>query len=225
MPELMAFCEEFKDRRGEFEIVAFHDATAKTLAEVAERTEQVKREVWGGRDLPFPVLVDATGTTIETYEIRMFPTVLLIDPQGNLVRHGSEAMLRQRLRESSPEVMALVKSLVGAKEGAGRVASDLAAKGGDAALYALIAFARDHALPKDLPTLFVCIGRIGGEGALVFLAEQAQAALPASRAAAVAGLAASGDARLAEWLEERLASETDAEVKKAIEAALAKLAG
>ncbi len=221
----MALYEEFKDRRKEFEIVAFHDASAKSLAELAQRIAKVKQEVWGGRDLPFPVLMDATGATVEAYEIRMFPTVLLIDPEGNLVRNGSEAMLRQRLRESSPAVAALLKELAEAKEGAGKLAAEMATRRGEPALYALIAFARDHALPGDRPTLFACIGRIGGEGALAFLAEQAQSALPATRAAAATGLGETRDPRLAEWLAERLVSETDDGVKQAIQAALAKLAG
>jgi len=94
----MKLYEEFTGERDKFEIVAFHDATAKTFGELDQKVAPAKAKFWGGKDLPFPVLLDATGETIRSYGITSFPTILLIDPEGKLVRGGSEQMLAQHLR-------------------------------------------------------------------------------------------------------------------------------
>src|SRR5438105_2441369 len=52
---------------------------------------------WNGKDLPFPILLDATGETIKTYEIRKFPTTILIDPEGKLVGEAGEPQLEEKL--------------------------------------------------------------------------------------------------------------------------------
>ena len=83
MPRLIDFYEEHTDRRDEFEIVAFHDSSAKTFDELDEKLGNTVRDAWDGRELPFPVLLDATGKTIETFGIQAFPTLALIDPDGN----------------------------------------------------------------------------------------------------------------------------------------------
>jgi hypothetical protein len=71
--------------RDKFEMLAFHDATSKTLAELDPKLADPKAKYWRGRDLPFPILMDATGETIKRYGISEFPTTILIDPNGVVV--------------------------------------------------------------------------------------------------------------------------------------------
>ena len=83
MPQLVEFYEKNKSEK--FEIVAFHDNSVRSLAELEEKLKPIKKKFWKGRDLPFPILFDGTDTTLRRYRIHAFPTVILIDPQGRLV--------------------------------------------------------------------------------------------------------------------------------------------
>ena len=96
MPGLIDFYEQHGgDER--FEILAFHDGTAKTFEELDEKTAKAKERFWDGRDLPFPVLLDASGATIEQFGIKAFPTMILVDPEGRLVSqtHGTDELARR----------------------------------------------------------------------------------------------------------------------------------
>jgi AhpC/TSA family len=94
---LIDFYEEHRDHRDKFEIVAFHDATAKDFTELDKHLPGLREKFWRGRDLPFPILLDSTGKTIKAYDIHSFPTTLLIDPEGKLVGHASEDELEKKL--------------------------------------------------------------------------------------------------------------------------------
>jgi len=95
----MKLYDEHKDKRDKFEILAFHDATVKTLAEMDQKLEQKRiiEKRWNGRTLPFPVLLDASGAWIRELEITSFPTIVLIDPEGRVVKDGGERMLADKL--------------------------------------------------------------------------------------------------------------------------------
>ncbi|MEZ5964243.1 MAG: TlpA disulfide reductase family protein [Planctomycetota bacterium] len=84
---MIDFYEQHKSDR--FEFIAFHDANAKSFAELDPHMEKLKAEHWHGRDLPFPILLDATGKTIRKFGVHAFPTQILIDPEGKLVGQGS----------------------------------------------------------------------------------------------------------------------------------------
>ncbi|MFG0283307.1 MAG: peroxiredoxin family protein [Phycisphaerales bacterium JB039] len=99
----MELAEKYKSLEDRFEILAFHDASAKTLEELDEKLEPIIRDRWGGKELPFPILMDATGATIKGWGISAFPTVVLIDPDGNLVRGGGEKMLEEILAKMAAE--------------------------------------------------------------------------------------------------------------------------
>jgi hypothetical protein len=92
--------DRFEDQRDRFEIIAFHDASAKTFDELDEKLAKTVEEVWK-RPLPFPILLDDSGDTIERYGIRAFPTVILIDPDGKLVKGRAEKLLEAKLTEMS----------------------------------------------------------------------------------------------------------------------------
>lgn len=89
IPALSAFHEKHAERRDRFEILAIHDGTAKTLDELDARL--------GGKTLPFPVLLDAEGKTVEAFGVSEFPTVLLVDPAGKIVSVGNEGTLKEQL--------------------------------------------------------------------------------------------------------------------------------
>ena len=95
----MNFYERHRDERDRFEILAFHDGTAKTFEELDSKTKDVQEKVWK-KPLPFPVILDASGETTKRWGVHAFPTTVLIDPEGRLVRGGSEKMLEQRLEEA-----------------------------------------------------------------------------------------------------------------------------
>lgn len=97
MPGLIDLYDLHRDHRDRFEILAFHDATAKTFAELEKHLPKVRRQFWHGKDLPFPVLLDATGQTVKAYDINGYPTTLLIDPDGKLVGRASEEDLEKKL--------------------------------------------------------------------------------------------------------------------------------
>lgn len=94
----MEFYDRHQDQRDRFEIIAFHDGTAKSIEDIDKKTKEVQDKVWK-RPLPFPVILDATGETTKRWGVHVFPTTVLIDPDGKLVRGGSERLLEQKLEE------------------------------------------------------------------------------------------------------------------------------
>jgi thiol-disulfide isomerase/thioredoxin len=99
--ELIDLYEDHAGERDKFEILAFHDGTVKDFSEMDAKTEHTKKTLWHGRDLPFPVLLDAQkgrhGATTEAFEIQAFPTTILIDPQGKLVGQIAPQILEEKL--------------------------------------------------------------------------------------------------------------------------------
>ena len=67
------------------------------MAEYEPRETVVRKEVWEGKDLPYPVLIDGEATTAGDYGIQSWPTTFLIDPEGHLVKHGSLETLAKKL--------------------------------------------------------------------------------------------------------------------------------
>lgn len=97
MPKLKEFYEQHNDLRDKFEIVAFHESNSlQTMDELIEKMKPLEDEVWGG-ELPFPILIDDDGKTVARYGIRGFPTLVLIDPDGKVVKGGSLEMLKEKL--------------------------------------------------------------------------------------------------------------------------------
>ena len=99
--ELIDFYEDHAGDRDKFEILAFHDGTVKDFSEMDAKTERTRKTLWRGRDLPFPILLDAQngerGATVKAYDIHAFPTTILIDPEGKLVGRASPELLEKKL--------------------------------------------------------------------------------------------------------------------------------
>lgn len=91
MPKLIKLYEEHADKRDKFEIIAFHDETLKTMAELDKTIEEkgFVEKRWGGKNLPFPVLMSGEGGEVRNLGVRVFPTMILINPEGKLVKTGA----------------------------------------------------------------------------------------------------------------------------------------
>jgi thiol-disulfide isomerase/thioredoxin len=96
MPNLMKTCHAYPVK--DVDIIAVHDGTVTSINQMNKQTETAKKNIWGGRELPFRVALagggptaiegteaEANAQTIADYGINSFPTTLLINKQGNLV--------------------------------------------------------------------------------------------------------------------------------------------
>jgi peroxiredoxin len=97
LPELMAFYEAHKAQRDRFEVLAFCCDFSETLQDIPaleRHLASVKKAVWGGKDLPFPMLLDNTFQTYERFglEGNGVSTHLLINPEGKLVEGGLKGL-------------------------------------------------------------------------------------------------------------------------------------
>jgi thiol-disulfide isomerase/thioredoxin len=97
LPELIGLYEDHDRHRDKFEVIAIHVHHAKTFAEVDAKLPNIKERFWRGKDLPFPVLLDATGKTADLYGISGYPTGVLVDPDGKLVGDATAAELEEKL--------------------------------------------------------------------------------------------------------------------------------
>lgn len=217
----MALYDEFKDRRKDFEILAFHDTKAATLEDLEGKIAPLKAEVWGGRDLPFPILLDPTGETLRTFDVNAFPTVIAIDTKGNIVRGGGEHTLREYLLETDPAVQKMLKKLGAASGAAFARAVDEVAKEGPRAGYALFRVAKD-ARPEQIALIRAALAGLKGPYAAgFFLGEHGLgAADPKARIEAAKVLGEVADPDMLYGIVQYLNAEKDEEVTKAIVAAL-----
>ncbi len=104
LPKLSKFYEEHKTDRDRFEILAIcnnWNDDVRTIAEFDRLAAPIVDAKWGGKQLPFPILIDGDGNTFKAYGVNGVPTTLLVDPDGNLVK-GGEEMLSEKLREKRP---------------------------------------------------------------------------------------------------------------------------
>jgi thiol-disulfide isomerase/thioredoxin len=105
LPELTKFYEEHAADRDRFEILAICNTAeekARTIEAYDALAAPIVEKVWAGKQLPFPVLIDGEGKTSGVYRIESWPTVLLIDPDGHLVKNGDETTLAEILKEKKP---------------------------------------------------------------------------------------------------------------------------
>jgi thiol-disulfide isomerase/thioredoxin len=95
LPKLMKFQEEHEADRDRFEIVTVFidvDEKIKTMADLDKGLKPVVDHVWNGKSLPFPILLDSGFKTWESYGLPGLGTMILIDPDGNLVKGDLERL-------------------------------------------------------------------------------------------------------------------------------------
>jgi len=61
--------------------------------------ERIIKEKWGGKELPFPILLDATGQSLRNFSITALGTHVLINPEGKVVRGDGEKTLEEELKK------------------------------------------------------------------------------------------------------------------------------
>ncbi len=99
IPNLVKFYEDHRGERHRFEIIAFcvePEGKIKSMADVDKQMQPLVDHVWG-KPLPFPVMLDPTFATWERFGVPGSGTVILIDPEGRLVR-GDETVLAAKLK-------------------------------------------------------------------------------------------------------------------------------
>ncbi|MBV9625050.1 MAG: TlpA family protein disulfide reductase [Acidobacteria bacterium] len=96
LPKLARFYKENRKRFANFEILAIHENGVGgniTVGELRQKLARLADDKWSGT-LPFPVLLDRSGEIIKTWGIVAFPTVALINPEGNVVEGDIERLRR-----------------------------------------------------------------------------------------------------------------------------------
>ena len=96
MPNLVELDRKFAGRP--LAILAIHDQSVQSRAAYDRKIGTVRERLWGGRDLPFRVLLDqpdpdnhddlgeeGTGTTIRRYSVTGFPSLFVIDRDGTMI--------------------------------------------------------------------------------------------------------------------------------------------
>ena len=102
LPDMMQIWDEHPEDRDKFVILAFHDKQAADFTQLDKKMESIVKNIWGGRELPFPILLDSTGQTVEEYGIQSWPTTILINPEGKVVRGASMPSAKPCPRFPSP---------------------------------------------------------------------------------------------------------------------------
>jgi thiol-disulfide isomerase/thioredoxin len=123
MPELFELYD--KHHKDDLEIIGIHvdlgpdeEEKVDTAAKLDDRVTETRKELWKGRDIPFPIAIvsgdrtpfgeglpgEARGLAAARYGVIFYPTQVLIDPRGNVVGRFSLdeegiAQLERLLRE------------------------------------------------------------------------------------------------------------------------------
>jgi hypothetical protein len=88
--------EDHAEHRDKFEVIGIHDDSVQSFADLDKKLAKTKARFWQGKDLPFPVLLDAHGKTAKFYG-SSGRGGFLIDPDGKLVGIAYPADLEAKL--------------------------------------------------------------------------------------------------------------------------------
>ena len=69
----------------------------QSMPELENQLKPIIKNVWHGRKLPFPVLLDSTFETWKRYGLHFLGTEVLLNPNGKLVM-GDENTLAEKLK-------------------------------------------------------------------------------------------------------------------------------
>ncbi|MEK7470228.1 MAG: TlpA disulfide reductase family protein [Planctomycetota bacterium] len=103
IPTLIEFNERLKGLYKNYQILAYHDATAKTFQEMEEKLATHGELHWKPHDVPFPLLLDAeVDGTVKTWGVAGEPTVFLFDPEGKFIKQARDyGMLEKALMDDA----------------------------------------------------------------------------------------------------------------------------
>jgi len=117
MPKLMELHDKYAERG--LVIIAIHDDSVSSIEEMDARLRSARINQWGGRDLPFLVALDGggkmrivgtdqttRGATTAAYGVTAFPTSVLIDRNGSVIKkfhpHTFDSNELEQLLGSAP---------------------------------------------------------------------------------------------------------------------------
>lgn len=96
LPDAIDFYDKHANLRDKFEIVAVHEPGVKTWEEYDAKAKGVIAKTWKGKDIKFPLALDATS--FKDYGIKLMPGEMLIGPDGNVMPAGSLENLKKALK-------------------------------------------------------------------------------------------------------------------------------
>ncbi|MEM1068831.1 MAG: TlpA disulfide reductase family protein [Planctomycetota bacterium] len=97
MPELIEFYNEHREQRDQFEVIGICidiRGELKKVSDLDEPLAPIIEHVWNGNEIPFPIVLDNSFKTWETYGIPGLGASVLINPEGNVVKGGVEELKR-----------------------------------------------------------------------------------------------------------------------------------
>lgn len=122
MPELMKLWDRYNDKG--LVIIAVHDDSVASIAEMDQKLQTVRKEAWNGRDLPFLVALDgggptripgtgaySRGITDAEYRAYFYPTTYLIGPDGTVLQEISDISYPRRRAEVEKTIEQLLNRL------------------------------------------------------------------------------------------------------------------
>jgi thiol-disulfide isomerase/thioredoxin len=98
IPEMMEIYDDHPDERDKYVVLTVHAPDGKSFAEVDEKLVPIIRDIWGGRMMPFPILLDSEGKIQKTFGVSHWPTTILFDPEGKLVGEVQPEELAKKLK-------------------------------------------------------------------------------------------------------------------------------
>jgi thiol-disulfide isomerase/thioredoxin len=104
LPQMMEIYDDHSSERDKFVILTVHSPETKTFTELDEKVKPVVRDVWAGRMIPFPILLDGDSKLQETFGVSHWPTTLLFDPEGKLVGEVQPEALEGKLTKVPAEI-------------------------------------------------------------------------------------------------------------------------
>lgn len=94
---------KYADLKDKFEIVAVHNSEARDLKDYDRLTATIQKRYWGGKPLPFPLLLDDDSLTYDEFGVSVYPTFMLVDPEGKVVKEGGPDRLEAELGKLAGE--------------------------------------------------------------------------------------------------------------------------
>jgi thiol-disulfide isomerase/thioredoxin len=111
IPRMMEIYDDHPEERDKYVVLTVHSSLGgKSFAEVDEKVAPIVQNIWGGRRLPFPILLDSDGKIQHTFGVSHWPTTILFDPDGKLVGEIQPDELEKKLKPI-PLAVALPRQL------------------------------------------------------------------------------------------------------------------
>ena len=84
MDPVISFYNRNQHLRSKFEVIGIHASDAKDFKTVDDAMQTRYAKIPGVRQISFPIALDAERKIGKAYGIRLLPTSILVDPDGNI---------------------------------------------------------------------------------------------------------------------------------------------